>query len=193
MGLIHGTVGIKRRTVLKGSLLATWASMASGFPEGRQRSEESRFLDANQKDSIAAICDTMIPRTDTPGALDAGVPSRLEALLRTWASKDTEAKMMRIVDEIDMYAFSKHGNSIAEIDSVDQRHILTAYDNMHRSESGYQMFKGMIFALYYMSEAGATEELVYEHSPGAWEASLELNSGVRASAWDMLTEWGETF
>ncbi len=49
-------------------------------------------------------------------------------------------------------------------------------------DNGYQRLKGLIVSLYYVSEIGMTQELVYEHVPGKWEPSLKLSDGMRPFA-----------
>ena len=53
----------------------------------------SRFLTAPQFALLSAAVDTILPATDTPGALAAGVPARLDAMLRGWASPETRANI----------------------------------------------------------------------------------------------------
>ncbi|HAC07925.1 MAG TPA: hypothetical protein DCF71_18940, partial [Gemmatimonadetes bacterium] len=37
------------------------------------------------------VSDLLLPRTETPGALDAHVPALLDQLMAEWASSDTQA------------------------------------------------------------------------------------------------------
>ena len=46
----------------------------------------------------------------------------------------------------------------------------------------------LVFALYYLSEAGATQELRYEHVPGAWEPSIPVTADTRGWAIDVSSE-----
>jgi hypothetical protein len=46
----------------------------------------------------------------------------------------------------------------------------------------YYKLKDLLVTAYYMSEPGATQELRYEHIPGAWEPSIPLTKDTRAWA-----------
>ena len=52
-------------------------------------------------------------------------------------------------------------------------------------DPAYGKFKALVLALYYLSEAGATQELRYEHVPGAWEPSLPVTADTRGWAIDV--------
>ena len=47
--------------------------------------------------------------------------------------------------------------------------VVSAYDKARVQDPAYRKLKGLVLALYYPSEPGATQELTYEHVPGAWQ------------------------
>jgi len=49
-------------------------------------------------------------------------------------------------------------------------------------DNGYHRLKGLVVSLYYVSEIGLTQELVYEHVPGPWVPSLKITPGMRPFA-----------
>ena len=62
---------------------------------------------------------------------------------------------------------------------------MTAFDKANGKNPAYARFKNLVFALYYLSEPGATQELRYEHTPGAWEPSIAVTSDTRGYAHDV--------
>ncbi|HET6680697.1 MAG TPA: gluconate 2-dehydrogenase subunit 3 family protein, partial [Gemmatimonadaceae bacterium] len=63
---------------------AAWARLAA---DGRPI--RSRQLTPAQLALVAAVADTIIPRTDTPGAVDVGVPAFVEAVVdASWPEDD---------------------------------------------------------------------------------------------------------
>ncbi|MBC2670107.1 gluconate 2-dehydrogenase subunit 3 family protein [Novosphingobium piscinae] len=140
-------------------------------------------LDPATRALVTAVADTLIPRTDTPGARDAGVPAVFAALMRDWASAERRATCLGALQAIDTAAQTTAGQPFARLSPARRTAVLTAHDAARLgSDAGYTMTKELLVALYYLSEPGATRELRYEHAPGAWEASIPLTAQTRAWA-----------
>ena len=126
-----------------------------------------------------------MPRTDTPGARDALVPQRFDALMQNWASADTRAKFSALLDEADAMARAAGASGLAAMPSAKQLEVVTAFDRAKFADPAYRKFKNLILSLYYISEPGATQELRYEHVPGAWEPNIPVTADTRAWAIDV--------
>lgn len=150
---------------------------------GAAPSPAQAAVDPATRALVAAVADTLIPRTDTPGARDAGVPATFAALLRDWASPARRAACLAALQAIDAAARSTTGSGFARLSAARRTEVLSAHDKARLgSDADYTMTKELLVALYYLSEPGATRELRYEHAPGAWEASIPLTPQTRAWA-----------
>ncbi len=129
---------------------------------------------------LDAVTETIMPRTDTPGARDVKVAKRLETLMTSWASPQTRTDFTRILTEIDTAA-----KGIAALSPAKQLEVVAAYDKGKAADPAFRKFKNLVFALYYLSEPGATQELRYEHVPGAWEPSIPVTADTRGYAVDV--------
>ena len=139
-----------------------------------------RFFPPAQFAVLDAVAETIMPRTDTPGARDALVPARFDALMLHWASAKTKADFTRVLSEIDLAT-----KGIAALPPAKQLEVVAAYDRAKMADPAYRKFKGLILSLYYISEPGATQELRYEHAPGVWEPSIAVTADTRAYALDV--------
>ena len=198
---------LNRRDLLRNILVLAGAAATTNFSlsalaEVAKGGE--KFLDLQALETLSAIADTIVPVTDTPGAIAAGVPARLDALLLNWAAPDTREMIVDGMNRVDDAAKSSTGKSFKELTAEERKSFLIEHDkaalqpapppaNAPKSsnpfmaasfvvDNGYQRLKGLIVSLYYTSEIGMTQALVYEHVPGKWVPSLEMTPGMRPFA-----------
>jgi gluconate 2-dehydrogenase gamma chain len=180
----HAASGLERRRLLQAAL-ALAGLAASGIPHdalAQPAAAARRFFDPGRYAVLDAVAETIIPRTDTPGARDVEVPARFDAMMTSWASPATRADCQHVLDEIDARARAQYGRALALLSAPDQLAVVSGYDGAQVRSPAYRRFKGLILALYYLSEPGATEELRYEQTPGVWEPSIEVTPDTRAWA-----------
>lgn len=177
-----------RRRFIQGALLAIGVAGAP-LPVfealAKAPRTSARFFAAPQFAVLDALAETIMPRTDTPGARDTAVPARLDALMKSWASPQTRLDFARVLGEVDAAARAIDPKGLAALPAAKQLEVVAAYDAANMRNPAYGKFKGLIFALYYLSEAGATRELRYEHVPGAWEPSIPVTPDTRGWAIDV--------
>src|SRR3954469_749011 len=69
-----------------------------------------RVLTPQQNETVATIAELIIPKTDTPGAREAGVPAFIDVMLADWGDEDqrqTFTAGLANVDERARAAFGK--------------------------------------------------------------------------------------
>jgi hypothetical protein len=163
-----------RRQLLRRALLLVGSTaVATPFELFADSSPQSRFFGAAQYSLLATVTDIIIPRTDTPGAIDAGVPVAFDALMKNWASRERQKQFRTLLEEMEQAARGQ-GSGLPE--------VLVAFDKSKNGDKVYRKFKELVLALYCLSEVGATQVLRYEHVPGRWEASVKMTPDTRASA-----------
>jgi len=145
---------------------------------------EGPALSGNQFMLLQQVADTMIPATDTPGALAAGVPEFVRHMLTDWASADTRIEIIEVLDAIDRQAWAQLGAAFLELSPERRLAVLRRFDEdaLSRQDPAYSKFKYLVLVGYYQSEIGATQELRYELVPGAWRSCLPLQEVGRAAA-----------
>jgi gluconate 2-dehydrogenase gamma chain len=148
-----------------------------------------RTLPPSQFTLLEAVADTIMPASDTPGALAAQVPARLDGLLRDWASPPTREAIVGALARIDSAALTQKGKGFVALSPSERMTMLTAHDAdalksanpalKSVADPGYLRLKELVIALYYYSETAATSELIYEHVPGKYEPSLKVTAQTR--------------
>lgn len=169
---------IDRRSMLRNiMLLAGVAAMPHASAEALFSGPES--LPAATSTLLAAVADTIIPQTDTPGAVAAAVPEAFEKLIANWASPPHREKLIGALDAIETRARDSKGGAFASLSPEARFELLDAYDRANGANADYAELKELLVTLYYLSEPGSTVELRYEHNPGAWEPSIPVTADTR--------------
>jgi len=141
-------------------------------------------LTAEQFALLEQVTDVVIPATDTPGAIAAGVPAFMRDMLETWGSEQTRAGIVAVLEAIEKQAWSKFGAAFLELPAERRLEVMRAVDQtaLALHDAAYGKFKYLLLVGYYHSEIGATQELRFELVPGAWRSCLPLTEVGRASA-----------
>ncbi len=194
-------VDIERRTLLShlAMLLGVTSLPADAFaaPKGPAK---KRFLAPAQFQLLTALADTIIPATDTPGAIAAGVPSKLDRMLLNWASAETRAKIISAITSLNAAALAQKKKGFAALTAAERKAVLTGHDaaalksvppppnapklifftqQSYVVDPGYLALKGLVINLYYSSQIGMTKELIYEHNPGKFQPSIKTTAATR--------------
>ena len=131
------------------------------------------FFSVEEMALITALADTIIPTTDTPGAVAAAVPEQIQSLGTLWGDDNYRRYWRGGLRNINSKLAGFADKSPEERES-----LLGDYDAKVFSgkiEDGfYRDMKGTIATAYYMSEIGATQELAYEPVPGEWKGCVPL-------------------
>ena len=177
-----------RRTMIARALALVGASAAAGACQALEAAAPLAAptlagLSAGERATLIAAAGRIIPRTDTPGAVEVGVPERLEAMLETWASPETRADFRRVLADID--GLSGDGRHFAALTEQDQHDLLAAHDARAMQPEGdpaYGRLKDLVVTLYFMSREALSSELPYSHVPSRWEPSIPVTPDMRAQA-----------
>ena len=178
---------LNRRALLLGAVLLVGGGAALtrlARSPGLLAGKPGRAFNAEQFALLEQVCETIIPATDTPGAIAAGVPAFMRQILEEWGSEDSRAEIAGVLEAIEKLAWSRFGAAFPELNSERRLEVVSGLDaeRLARHDPAYSKFKHLVLLGYYQSEIGATHELRYELVPGAWRANLPLSEVGRASA-----------
>lgn len=192
-------LAMDRRALMQRAMLLVGAtSLAScKFLPG---SSAPAQLGADQLKLLDSFADTLIPQTDTPGAVGAGVPKVIAGMYQNWASDKTREDLSGALDRLDAAARKETGKSFGDLGAPERQKFLSGHDKASLEnvpppkdapkgnpfaptlsvvDNGYARLKDLVAVAYYMSEIGLTKELVYQHVPGGWTPSIKVDKDTR--------------
>lgn len=179
---------LRRAALLLGGAISapTIAAVLAGCeaPAAGGERWSPRALTREQGDLVAAIADQIIPRTDTPGARDAGVHRFIDTMLAEYYSPEERSAFLAGLAAVDASARSASGRSFLRLSTSAQRDILTPFDAEAYAgatrPSFFRTMKELTLLGYYTSEAGATRELKYARVPGRFDGCVPFSTVGRA-------------
>ncbi|MEZ5353790.1 MAG: gluconate 2-dehydrogenase subunit 3 family protein [Bryobacteraceae bacterium] len=154
---------MNRRDVFRIGAVAAAAPAAhlAAMPQAGAASWKARALDPHQVRTITLLADLIMPDTDTPGAVKAGVVQHLDTLLAD-GDPERRGELLASLAWIDGYAIREHHKPLADLTPAQQTGILDELDH-GVSEDGrlgrshFRAIKGAIAGIYYATESGFRE------------------------------------
>jgi gluconate 2-dehydrogenase gamma chain len=175
---------LDRRALMRSAILLV-GGVVAGLPDiAFATAPTTVFFAPAERAVLDTVCAALIPRTDTPGALEAGVPAFIDAMMTNWAAPETAGGFRAVLAKIDGEARAATGKGFASLPPEQRDARLQAFDAaaFAANDRAWRGFRNLALTGYYLSEAGATQELRYELSPGVWEPGIKVGPDTRAWA-----------
>lgn len=149
------------------------------------------FLNEDQALVVSQVAEIIIPRTDTPGAKDVGVPSFIDQMLKEVYAPEDQKRFMEGLTAFNQEAKKTHGEVFTGLDDEDQAaYVKTVHDAAVKAGRGSADERSFILTMkeltmlgFFTSEPGATEVLQYDAVPGAYHGCLPLSEAGNGKTW----------
>jgi hypothetical protein len=142
------------------------------------------------------VAEIMIPRTDTPGALDVGVPGFIDLMLRDVYTQEDREHYLAGMAELDTAALGEQGRKFVALESPQQVALVRKLHDAAVAEERRQsrphahwqrpfvlMTKELTLLGFFTSQVGATQVLQYVAVPGSYHGCLPLEQAGNGKTW----------
>lgn len=172
--------GISRREAIRRAALAAgvmvsteWLSIVDGVRPAAQATR----LSAAQASLAGAIADRIIPRTDTPGAADVGVPAFIDLLYGDFMTPAEQTLLTDGLDGVEAAAKSAHGASFASLAADRQDALLRGIAKAEegREQGFFRLIKSATILGYFTSEPVGRNVLHYDPVPGSYDGCVPID------------------
>ncbi len=148
-----------------------WEQLVS---EGQVLGATRPLLNETQRAITARVADLILPRTDTPGALDTGVPDFIELMIRDCYKKPAQDTFLTGLGELERSNFltlspEQQTTALQQIETQSKKATDVTF---------WQMIKEQTLLGYYTSEAGVKASFDYQPIPGKFEA-IKIKPGQK--------------
>lgn len=174
-----GMTGILSASTL-GYVLNGCATQEQAAPVG--------IFSGEQMTLIREMADLIIPKTDTPGALEAGVPEFVAMMVEECYPAEAQQEFKTGLDALAQRSKTEMGGDFADLAPEKKVELLTKVDQEAfdaREENKPHFFrtmKDLTVLGYFTSEPGTTQALNYVPVPGKYEGCIEYKPGDKAYA-----------
>lgn len=153
------------------------------------------FLTDDQVALVAEVAEIMIPRTNTPGAKDVGVPGLIDQMLKDVYSKTDQDRYLAGLAAFDSQARQQHGRGFLELErDVQTEMVRTETQTSMAAEQAHQgpdslprpfilMTRELTLLGYFVSQPGATQVLQYNPLPGPFRGCVPLAEAGNGKTW----------
>lgn len=144
-------------------------------------------LDKNQAQTLSAIVDRVLPKTETPGALEVGVDEFIDKMLKHVFPEHIQEGFMHGLDSFNQNAKDKFGKDFVKSSTDQQDQLIGEYEEKSGPLPGsmwgfsfgdpstfpfYRMMKELALMGYFHSEIIGKEVLAYDPIPGAYQGCI---------------------
>ncbi len=177
-----------------GTLTGSWITVLSSACRRSQRGSRYKEFTAEARDLIAAIAETILPETNTPGARSAGVDAFVIRVLADCRSQQERDSFLKGLDEFEQNCLSEFGDPFVKCTPQQQLSLVEKTDRealgfwgkvkqkLFHQPHFFKTLKELVLIGYFTSQPGATKAASYEAIPGKWIGCLEMKSGQRTWA-----------
>jgi gluconate 2-dehydrogenase gamma chain len=168
------------------------AGLMQGCKAKPQLGYKPQLFNEDQAVLVAELAEIIIPKTDTPGAKDVGVPAFIDGMVFEVFPADARDNFMKGLASFNEDAKKEYGDNFAECTIeqknafVKKQHDALAGDKTDRSQAWYKSggkaakpfiieMKELTLVGYFTSEAGATQTLQYNQVPGPFKGCVPLS------------------
>lgn len=158
----------------------------------------ANYLSSAQKSTLAMLTETIMPRTDTPGAIDAGVPRFVELMVFEWFNEQERAIFLQGLEGLMTDVNQAHSRPFESLSAGERVKVLEKLEAQASDSSWYDIgsaalrdfiqdvpficqLKELTIWGFFTSEVGSTQVLRYEPMPMKFDGHRKL--GEDDSSW----------
>ena len=149
-----------------------------------------KYFSAAQREIVAAMAEAIIPRTETPGAIDARVPAFIELMVANWLNDDERAIFTAGLQDVETRIPAEFGKPFNLLAAQEQLQILEALEDAASDSPWYEFgnvqreyisdapficqLKELTVWGFFTSEEGGSQVLRYDPMPMHFNGDIPL-------------------
>jgi hypothetical protein len=179
---------IQRVALLMGGAISGPALLGvlNGCTPKKAAEAKSLFLSAEQLALVAEVAEITIPRTNTPGAKDVGIPAFIDLMLKDAYPKADQERYLDGLAAFEAQARQQHSRGFLQLEPAQQTALVRSTTEAALAAEAANtgpaalprpfvlMTREMTLLGYFVSQPGATQVLQYNPMPGPFRGCVPL-------------------
>lgn len=183
---------LKKTAMAAGSvaLVPSLFSLLQSCQQQPRLSWEPIFLSVDQAEFISTLVDTLLPKTETPGALDVKVDMFIDLVFAKLFNKAGQDAMITQMEQFNAACKEKYGDTFSELSEQDREEFLKEEESQSGKYNGtvwgtavgkqkpvgfYRTLKSLALWGYFSSEEIGKNVLSYDPIPGEYLGCIPLS------------------
>jgi hypothetical protein len=137
-------------------------------------------IDPDDESMLAELAETILPKTDTPGAKDLSAHLFALKMVDDCYTKVNQAKYIQGMKDFESYVAKKTGKSFTENNPAERQGIVAELDQQKQADDGmayfYQSTKRLTIQAYTTCEYYMTKIRGYNIIPGKFQGCIPLKT-----------------
>jgi hypothetical protein len=146
--------------------------------------KNSKLFSEHELTVLYSLCETILPRTDTPSAVEVGCHEFVPHQLQHCHSEQQQEDCINIINTVDTHAHREFGKTFPLLQPQQKQQLLTKIEIDDKSsyiqKEQFSFLKALIVFGYFTSEVGATQALNYQAVPGSFIGSIPANADTKS-------------
>lgn len=148
------------------------------------------YFTPEQREIVAAMAEVIIPRTETPGAIDTRVPAFIELMVANWLNDEERTIFNAGLQDIETRIPLEFGKPFNQLSAQQQLQIMEALEDAASDSPWYELgnvqreyisdapficqLKELTIWGFFTSEEGASQVLRYDPMPMYFDGNIPL-------------------
>ena len=175
---------ITRREAIRRTMLVLGVAITPALLDGVMHAQTASrasvagpaYLSAPQYATVRAIAERILPKTDTPGANDVGVPVFIDLMYGKYLTDEEKIVFAAGLAEVEKASADQGQRGFAQLSSVQQDALLTqmARAAQEKEKTFFHLIKELTLLGYYTAEPIGKNVLHYDPIPGRYQGCIPL-------------------
>ncbi|MDH3712041.1 MAG: gluconate 2-dehydrogenase subunit 3 family protein [Cyclobacteriaceae bacterium] len=183
---------LRKTAMITGSsaLTPTLLSLLQSCQQQERLDWQPKFLSDLQAKLIYTLVDTLLPKTETPGALEVKVDMFIDAVFSDLYDEKGQASVIAGINDLDKRSQESYGDAFAELGEKDRTDLLGKLESESGKYNGsvwgtsvgkqepvgfYRSVKSLALWGYFSSEEIGKNVLSYDPIPGSYLGCIPLS------------------